>query len=169
MAKNNYPQAGLDELGPEFVSEVVQSLKELNDLGKPETDQEVADRIEKYFEFCQKNSSRPGIEGLCLALHISRTTLYNWNLGVNCSAYRQEVIANAKRFIGAFIEQAMLRGRISPPSGIFLMKNWLDYKDTVSFENTAESKPVEQHRTAEQIAADYGPQTALPGDIVPDF
>ena len=28
---------------------------------------------------------------------------------------------------------------------------------------------VEQHRTAEQIAADYGPQAALPGDVKPDF
>ena len=28
---------------------------------------------------------------------------------------------------------------------------------------------TEQNRTAEQIAADYGPQTMLPGDVVPDF
>ncbi len=28
---------------------------------------------------------------------------------------------------------------------------------------------AEQHRTAEQIAADYGPQAALSGDVVPDF
>ena len=27
----------------------------------------------------------------------------------------------------------------------------------------------EQHRTAEQIAADYGSAAALPGDVVPDF
>lgn len=38
----------------------------------------------------------------------------------------------------------------------------------------AETAPVptvntEQHRTAEQIAADYGPQAALTDDIVPDF
>lgn len=38
----------------------------------------------------------------------------------------------------------------------------------------AETAPVptvnqEQNRTAEQIAADYGPQAALPGDVEPDF
>lgn len=38
----------------------------------------------------------------------------------------------------------------------------------------AETAPVptvnqEQHRTAEQIAADYGPQSAIPGDVEPDF
>ncbi|MFW5675142.1 MAG: hypothetical protein ACOCNL_02515 [Acetivibrio ethanolgignens] len=27
----------------------------------------------------------------------------------------------------------------------------------------------EQHRTAEQMAADYGPQAALLGDVEPDF
>lgn len=34
----------------------------------------------------------------------------------------QELIQSTKAFIGAFIEQAMLGGKISPPSGIFLMK-----------------------------------------------
>ena len=33
----------------------------------------------------------------------------------------------------------MTRGKISPPSGIFLMKNWLNYKDTISFENTVDT------------------------------
>ena len=28
---------------------------------------------------------------------------------------------------------------------------------------------TEQNRTAEQIAADYGPQTMIPGEVVPDF
>ena len=49
--------------------------------------------------------------------------------------------------------------------GIFLCK---------AVDGMVETAPVpvqnaEQHRTAEQIAADYGAQTALPGDIVPDF
>ena len=54
--------------------------------------------------------------------------------GINCSEERQELIQSAKSFIGAYIEQAMLGGKISPPSGIFLMKNWLSYKDAISIE-----------------------------------
>lgn len=134
MAKNNYPQAGLDEIDPVTVQQIVTSLKELHDLGRPKTDDEVEQRINDYFEFCQRSSIRPGIESLCMSLHISRTTLFRWNNGNDCSAYRQELIQSAKSFIGSFLEQAMLGGKISPPSGIFLMKNWLSYKDSISIE-----------------------------------
>lgn len=44
-------------------------------MGRPQTDEEVANRINDYFEFCERSSIRPGIESLCMALHISRTTL----------------------------------------------------------------------------------------------
>ena len=74
-----------------------------------------------------------------MALHISRTTLFNWNAGINCNAERQEIIGRAKSFIAAFLEQSMTRGKISPPSGIFLMKNWLNYKDTISFESSVQT------------------------------
>ena len=145
MAKNNYPQAGLDDLEPATVQQIVTSLKELHDMGRPKTDDEVAKRIDDYFDFCQRSSIRPGIESLCMSLHISRTTLFNWNNGTNCSRECQELIQSAKSFIGAYMEQAMLGGKISPPSGIFLMKNWLNYKDTISFE---ESVPQEDKRRA---------------------
>lgn len=145
MSKNNYPQAGLDDIKPETIQKIVTSLKELHDMGKPATDEDVAKRIDEYFEFCQRSSLRPGIESLCMALHISRTTLFRWNKGQDCSEYRQELIQSAKSFIGAFLEQAMLGGKISPPSGIFLMKNWLSYKDQISIEETM---PNSEHKTA---------------------
>lgn len=134
MGKNHYPQGEIDDLEKSTVQEIVTSLKQLHDRGKPQTDEEIKQRIDEYFLFCQQSSIRPGIESLCLSLHISRTTLFNWNNGTNCSAKCQEYVQSAKAFIGAFIEQAMLGGKISPPSGIFLAKNWLGYKDTVSIE-----------------------------------
>lgn len=140
MAKNHYPQGQLDDLEPTTVQEIVSSLKQLHGKGKPKTDEEIKQRIDEYFSFCQQSSVRPGIESLCMALHISRTTLFNWNNGTNCSAKCQEYVQSAKAFIGAFIEQAMLGGKISPPSGIFLMKNWLSYKDTVSIEESMPNK-----------------------------
>ena len=125
---------------PSTVQELVTSLKQLHDRGKPETDEEIKQRIDEYFLFCQQSSIRPGIESLCMALHISRTTLFNWNNGTGCSEMCQELIQSAKAFIGAFIEQAMLGGKISPPSGIFLMKNWLSYKDAISIEESIPKK-----------------------------
>ena len=125
MGRNNYPQGQIDEIEPSTVQEIVTSLKQLHDRGKPQTDDEIKQRIDEYFSFCQQSSIRPGIESLCLSLHISRTTLFNWNNGINCSAKCQEYVQSAKAFVGAFIEQSMLCVKISPPSGIFLAKNWL--------------------------------------------
>ena len=116
MGKRNYPQAGLDNMEPATVQEIVGSLKELYDLGRPQTDEETKQRIDDYFSFCECSSIRPGIESLCMALHISRTTLFRWSHGEDCSECKKDLILAAKAFIGAFLEQAMLGGKISPPS-----------------------------------------------------
>lgn len=157
MGKQQFPQQQIDDLEPDFVSTVVGSLRELNDLGKPVTDEELENRIDEYFKFCQRTGNRPGIETLCFALHISRTTLFNWNAGLGCSEHRKELINRAKGFIAAFMEQAMTRGKISPPSGIFLMKNWLNYKDTISFENAVnlDGSAGQQQLSREEIRARY--------------
>lgn len=68
-------------------------------------DEEIKQRIDEYFSFCQQSSIRPGIESLCMALHISRTTLFNWNNGTGCSEMCQELIQSAKAFIGALLSK----------------------------------------------------------------
>lgn len=151
MKKNNYPQGALDEIEPSAVQELVTSLKELHDKGKPKTDTEIKERIEEYFTLCQHSSIRPGIESLCLSLHIGRTCLYNWSNGIGCSRECQEMVQSAKAFIAAYIEQAMLSGKISPPSGIFLMENWLSYKDSVSIEERVPEKPERKMLSTEEL------------------
>ena len=157
-SKSNLPSSQVNDLEPDLVAETVKSLLELNHLGKPGTDTEVKNRVNQYFQFCQDTGTRPGIETLCLSLHISRTTLFNWSSGIGCSAERQEIIEKAKAFIAAFLEQIVLRGRISPPSGIFLMKAWLGYRDTISFEDINKKNPVldKPRESLEQIKEEFG-------------
>ena len=140
---SNLPNGKLKELEvqqPEAVKQVVSSLRELNALGRPETDQEIKNRIDDYFEFCERSSLRPGIESLCCALHITRQTLFRWSKGESCSRERQEIIQRAKGFIAAFIEQVSLSNRLNPATSIFLMKNWMGYRDTLSFDYGSEEK-----------------------------
>lgn len=151
MSRNKYPQAALDDMEPEAVQKLVTSLKDLYDMGKPKTDTEVLQRIDEYFSLCQRSSIRPGIESLCMALHISRTTLFNWAHGNGCSKERQKAAEGAKAFLAAFIEQAMLGGKINPPSGIFLMKNWLGYKDTLSLEEAVPQVETRKALTATDL------------------
>ena len=39
-SKSNYPAAQLGDLEPDFVSETIENLRQLNSKGKPKTDQE---------------------------------------------------------------------------------------------------------------------------------
>ena len=52
MAKNSYPQGQIDDMEPSTVQKLVTSLKQLHDRGKPETDEEIKQRIDEYFSFC---------------------------------------------------------------------------------------------------------------------
>lgn len=135
MGKSNFPQSQLDDVEPSKVQEITTSLMDLFDLGKPETDEEVEERVKQYFSFCQQSSIRPGVESLAMSLHISRQTLFNWSNGIKCSEKRAEIIQDAKQVINAFLEQCVMGGKISPPSGIFLLKNYCNYRDTISIED----------------------------------
>lgn len=138
------PQQFLQEMPGQFVSETIASLQDLTRLPKPTTNGEIKERIDTYFNFCQERGMIPEIEGLAAALRTSRKTLYMWSRGSGCDSERMEIIENAKNLIHSFLMQASLRGKVPIPTGIFLMKNWLGYRDTVSIENSYPEKVEER-------------------------
>lgn len=145
------PQGQLTEMNPVKVKAIIHSLRELYDMGKPETNSELKQRIDMFFQFCEDSSIRPGIQALCTALHISRTTLFRWSNGEDCDKERQEIVGAAKSFIDSFLEQVTLSGQVSPPVGIFLLKNWCSYKDTVSIEESIPNKEEKHVLTAAEL------------------
>ena len=161
--KNNLPTKKLSEMDSATVQGLVANVKELYDRGKPETDEEVAQRIDEFFGLCERTSLRPGIETLCMALHISRQTLLNWSRGDGCSRERKELVNGARAFIHAFLEQASLSGKLNPATSIFLLKNWCGYRDTVIYQaQTNELLPSEEaHIIAER-------RHLLGGDTMPE-
>lgn len=134
MVKSNFPTNGLNNVPAEFAHDTIKSLNELNGLGRPESDDDVEHRINEYFAFCERSSLKPGVESLSLALSVSRTAIWNWEHGIDCSRRRQELIIKAKSFICSYIEQALLSSKIYPGSGIFMLKNWAGYKDNIEVE-----------------------------------
>lgn len=138
MSKNSYPQTALEAVSPEAVQKIVTSLKQLHDLGRPTTDEELAERIDQYFQFCEHSSVRPGVESLCLSIHIARQTLLNWANGQGCSERRQQIAQSARSFLAAYLEQLTLQGRLNPASSCFMFKNWFNYHDNVLPEPTPE-------------------------------
>ena len=148
---SNFPSNNLNKLPEEFCAETVTCLRDLASRGKPQSLEELSLRIDNFFSFCANNGFRPGVESLCLALGVSRQTLWNWCGGEGCSIEWKNECMRAKQFILTFLEQATLKGKLNPASSIFYFKNWADYKDNRSFDEAIPLTTVQQLLTAEAL------------------
>lgn len=145
---SNFPQAqatrSLD--GTSFVSESVSCIMELGKAGKPQNIDELKERIALYFRFCEERAYRPGIESLSLALGTNRVQFWRWCGEDAKDTEWRDVCQKARQAIVAFTEAALTSGHLSPPIGIFLMKNIADYRDAVSFEDITPSNSTDADR-----------------------
>lgn len=141
MGKSNFPPAQLsDDDGKPFVGQIVQSLVELANKGKPRNEVELRERIDSYFRFCANRDIRPGIETLSLSLGVTRVTFWNWCRGDGSSDTWKAECNRAHQLVLSFVEMATMSGRLSPPVGIFALKNIGQWRDVVEFEDIKEEK-----------------------------
>ena len=82
-----------------------------------------------YFKHCAENDRKPQIVGMCNWLGISRQTLNEWVNGEVRSATHGDIIKKAYALMEEMWADYMQYGKISPPTAIFLAKNWYGYKD----------------------------------------
>ena len=92
-------------------------------------EKQVSERIELYFKYCVENDRRPQVVGLCNWLGISRQTLNEWKNGEVRSSTHGDIVKRAYGVMEEMWTDYMLYGKVSPPTGIFLSKNWFNYKD----------------------------------------
>lgn len=148
---------------------------------------------EVYTELVYKYMQKPTIEEFSLLIGVHRDTIYSWMNGEHRGIiyrdkdgnvindfftwnnshrgepYTQEPSTARADTIKKWQDECRL-GRYKSAAagnvgGIFLCKAVDHMRETAP-----EPAPRnDQNRTAEQIAADYGPQAALLGDIEPDF
>ena len=90
---------------------------------------QVEERIGAYFEYCINNDRRPQIVGMCNWLGITRETLNQWENGGTRAATHTDIVKRARCLIEEMWADMMMTGKINPASGIFLSKNWFNYKD----------------------------------------
>lgn len=127
------------------------------DISDPE---QVKNRIGMYFQHCAENDRKPQIVGMCNWLGISRQALNEWKNGEVRSTTHGDIIKKACAFIEEMWADYMLNGKINPASGIFLSKNWFNYKDVadvvVTPNNPLQDMDAEQarRRIADAIPAD---------------
>ena len=141
-----------------FNRDIYESIDVLNDIW------------EMYTELVYKYMQKPTIEEFSLLIGIHRDTIYSWMNGeTRKSDYSERLGTSRSDTIKKWQDECRL-GRYKSAAagnvgGIFLCK---------AVDGMVETAPVlvanpEQHRTAEQIAADYTTAAALPGDVEPDF
>lgn len=94
-------------------------------------DAAVEERIGWYFQHCQEDDMKPTVNGLAMALGISRQTLHKWSTGQlrGEKSDRSDLIKRAYGMLQLLWEDYMLNGKVNPVSGIFLGKNHFDYTD----------------------------------------
>ena len=141
-----------------FDKDIYESIDVLNDIW------------EMYTELVYKYMQKPTIEEFSLLIGIHRDTIYSWMNGeTRKSDYSERLGTSRSDTIKKWQDECRLGRYKSAASGnvggIFLCK---------AVDGMVETAPVpvvnpEQHRTAEQIAADYTTVSSLPGDVKPDF
>lgn len=90
---------------------------------------QVEQRVNEYLQFCVDNDRRPQIVGLCNWLGVSRQALNEWKNGEVRNSTHGDIIKKVYAIMEEMWTDYMQYGKISPPTAIFLAKNWYGYKD----------------------------------------
>ncbi|HIW82626.1 MAG TPA: hypothetical protein H9742_14080 [Candidatus Acetatifactor stercoripullorum] len=169
-----------------------------DNIVKPDNnDIELLDNIFNiYIRLCTKYNMLPTLECFSILIKVNPGTLSDWGSGAlrsnvyydfkgnyikdfpawrlnhqneqyraEPSTAHAEAVKKWKNICKNFLINSLQNSRGTDANKIFIAKAAYGMVETAPI-------PVqnrEQHRTAEQIAADYGPQEALPGDVEPDF
>lgn len=147
--KSNFPNAQEPDIEPDKLSLMVASMAELQKMQPVQTDDEVEERLQFFFDWCSRKQLRPTVSLMCLCLGYSRQTLWNWQ---QRGGRRGELIDRSKAVIEALTEQWMTCGRINPVSGIFILKANFGWRETVTIE-TVPRQDLAPHMTPDEIDA----------------
>ena len=158
--KYNFPST-VEPEDPEVVRAALGSVLYWYKRGcdKPETDDEIEQRVIEYLGECYETGQRMTVEKLGLALGIARTTLFEWEHGQRCSQRVTNIIKRAKDTIAAYDADMVTSGKMNPVPYIFRAKNYYGMRDQQEF--VVEPKASLTEQTADEIAEKY---VELPDD-----
>lgn len=156
---SNFPNAQSPALKNGEMGEAVRAELEIATWDKIDTSNpaEVERQVKRYMEWCIERDMRPHVEGLALALKVTRQTLWNWSREGN---KRAEVILWAKQILSSLHEEWGLTGKLNPVTYIFLAKNHFGYLDDSTLHLEAINAMNDNSRQSpklsrEEIAAKY--------------
>ena len=93
-------------------------------------DEEIAQRIEFYFNDCYKNQLKPTLEGCALAIGTTTQTLYNWSEKDSKSEFdRFDLAKRIRQLLSDFDANLLINGKMNPVAYLFRAKNYYGMKD----------------------------------------
>ena len=154
---------------PGVMSKMIAHAVTLQKMGKVDmtNPEAVEKRVDEYLTYCIENDMKPTVESMALAFCTSRTQLWKWKEGVECSnvpdASRQ-ALRRGYDLMNQLLTQCLVDGAINPISAFFLLKNNHNYKDQTEVVVTA-TNPYSESGSAD-VRGKYieGMQTDIPVD-----
>lgn len=107
----------------------------MGEVGRPrafKNVEEVEEKINAYFNYCEEKEKPYTMSGLAYYLEISRQTLVNYS---NKDEYF-DTIKKARDRVQMQLEENALSNKANPTFTIFNLKNNFDWKDKVEVKNT---------------------------------
>lgn len=121
-----------------------------------QTDVDVANRLNMFFDRCRETGEAPTVEKMCLALGTYYVKVSEWEhnrrLRPGMSQSTTEMIRKAKQMIAAYDAEMVMNGQLNATAYFFRSKNYYGMKDQV--EQVITSKDTEQ--TYEDLEKRYG-------------
>lgn len=146
--KYNFPNAGLQRLEDDDSKRAIIG-KCLNNIllvsrafeEPPHSDEELCERLNWFFDTCNKTNQLPTIEKMCLSLSMTRETVFDILSGRNpgFSSATADVIKKAKNLIASLDAELALDSKIQPVVYMFRAKNFYGMKDSQEMEITTNS------------------------------
>ena len=123
------------------------------------TADDIENKINDYFNYCNENSKPFTMSGLALFLDCSRMTLYQYenelikfnNISEEDKKRIMNTVKRAKRMVEAYQEEQLFIGK-SPVGTIFSLKNNFNWKDAQEINNNTNISainPIQQLSTEE--------------------
>ena len=117
-------------------------------LSDPE---EIRERVDFYYQLCVTDGVRPNLPGLALAFGLTRAGLINALSDKRMTREAAQELGRGIAMMDEILSGMVLDGRIAPVSAIYLMNNWLGYKNasevttrTEMVETSVDQKALEQ-------------------------
>lgn len=114
----------------EDIQRIGSNLLKWYKMPKAVTDEEIAERLNMFFETCIANGEVMTVEKMALALGYDRATIWKWETGGEGSTpARRNLIKKAKELLASFDAEMVTEGKINPVTYIFRAKNYFGLQD----------------------------------------